>query len=371
MNENTDNGEGKPMIGLLRPAWWGDIIDKVKTPLTMLAVLALVGFTLFGILFINSSFIAILGPEHVTFIIFTLGGIFLGILVIVGMSVYRKGTLGGERKTDEIGDLIHDGNGEETVQGVLDELAGNTTIRSSLPVAVMSVMDQDKEVPTVRVRRLSEQAKIFFGFDVTARIGSVVGKSVPDLIQNMTKYLKPPAAYLVDFGQDQTRVMKELHKEAPTYARLPFRFNEGHPAFKNKTFVPIITERREVGEGKDRLTVLRVLYLDVAELPKNIFSDRVWQEVIKDVHPEKIAEELKKIQTDLDKRYFRRDDDGGKLRRKALEDAIEKLEKGGSPAVLDDLSKAGWFVLREEAQNEAQGRAERPEVLNFIDAVLS
>lgn len=379
MSENTSNGpatpEPEPGGGLNIPSaqsLWVGIINAVRNPLSLLALLALISFTLLAYLFSDSDFRDSLESRDLSSIIQILGYVILGIVAIIGIYVFRGGPLlGGERKIGKPGDVIHDANGLETVQGVLDELARNTTIQSSLPVAVMSVMDQDKDVPTVQVRRLSEPAKIFFGFDVTARIDSVVGKSVGDLIRNMTKYLNPPTAYFADLGQDQDRVMKELLQEEPTYARLPFRFNKGHRAFKNKTFVPIITERREVGEGEDRLTVLRVLYLDVAELPKNIFSDRVWQEVIKDIIPETIAKDLKRIQKDLDKRYFCKDDDGGEFRRKALDDAIENLEKGGSPAVLDDLSKAGWFVLREEAQNEAQGRPEKPQVLNLIDAILS
>lgn len=360
MNENTSNGPATPgpepgggLSTLLHPTWWVGILNAVKTPLGLLVLLALIGFSLFASLLYDSSFIAKLKENDVSSIIQIFGAVFLGIVAIVGIYVFRGGKLyvfGDRPPTDD-------------PQYFLDIFNEVPLISSRLPVMKMTSDD-------MVVRQASRSALRFFGSDDTAPVDKFVGKNVGELIKHMQSWLDPPSAFRLDMGEDQARVMEKVKAGEITNARLPVRFNQTHPVFPNKTFVPIITERREIGAQDNKKTLLTILYLDVGELPKNLFSDRVWQEVIKDVHPEKIAEELKKIQTDLDKRYFRKDNDGGKLRRKALEDAIEKLEKGGSPAVLDDLSKTGWFVLREEAQSEAQRRPERPEVLNFIDAVL-
>ena len=222
-------------------------------------------------------------------------------------------------------------------------------------------------LPDLEVIQVSPSAKEFFGFDVNAPVGTVVGKKVPELLSGMAGYLDPPSAFSSDLGKDQNRVIKEVKGGHITYARLPVRFNRSHPAYRNKTFVPIITERRVFGEGDDRTILLQILYLDVAKLPKNLFTTQVWEEVIEDLDTKDLAQDFRSIKTVFDNLAFDEDWDKGETRRKALDAAIEKLEQGGPPSTLEDLSKAGWFELRDTA-SKMQKKPRK--ILDLIDTVL-
>ena len=283
------------------------------------------------------------------------------IVVFIGVYILRGGGGGGEKP--------------KTVKQALARFAADPEIPSPLPVMVMTT-------PDLVVRRVSRSAKRFFGKDENASIDTVVGRPVAELIGEMQKFLNPMPAYWSDLGLDQARVIKELIEGEITYARLPVRFNSAHPAYQDKTFVPVITERDVVGKGDDKLTIVRILYLDIAELPRNLFTERVWNEAVEGLDLQDLAQELEEIKTAfaarvaarafaekarLAARAFEEDEDGGRERCDALKDAIEKLQQGGAPSTLDDLSKAGWFELRDEASRMPK----RPQqVLKLIDAVL-
>ena len=268
--------------------------------------------------------------------------------------------------------------GPKTVEQILANFARDPIIPSPLPVMVMTV-------PDLLIRRVSASAARFFGKNDKTLEDTVVGRSVTDLIAEMRRGLDPPSAYWSDLGLDQSRVIEELIEGEITYARLPVRINRDHPSdeFRNKTFVPIITERDVVGIGDDKLTIARILYLDIAELPRNLFTERVWNEAVEGLNLQNLVQQLREIKTAFDTRFtartfpeekarvaaraFKEDEDGGKERCDALNDAIEKLEQSSSSATLEDLSRAGWFELRDEASRMPQ----KPrEVLRLIDAIL-
>ena len=353
MNANIGSDVTKTIPGLIR---------AVSGPIQLLALVAIIVLGLEYVI-VNSDQLRELG-ETKRFI--AIGGpiaIFLVIVVIIGVYIFFGGV--GSKE------------GPKTVKQALARFASDPIIPSPLPVMVMTV-------PDLLIRRVSASAARFFGKNEKTLQDTVVGRPVTELIAEMRRGLDPPSAYWSDLGLDQSRVIEELIEGEITYARLPVRINKDHPSdeFRNKTFVPIITERDVVGKGNDKLTIARILYLDIAELPRNLFTTRVWNEAVQGLDLQELAQELREIKTAFDTRFaartlapgarsdaraFEEDEDGGQERCDALNDAIEKLQQGSSPSTLDDLSKAGWFELRDEASRMPQ----RPQqVLRLIDAIL-
>ena len=384
MNENASNGPAtpgpEPSGGASVPSAqsrWGSIIKEVKTPLALLALLALICYGLVGYAFYEPNFMPGLDGTQKFYLIAGLIFIPIGILAIIGIYVIRGGTLGDEenkpgkkgRPLQPPKGLVVDdpppqpdpvGEKPTPIQIVLNEFAKNPMIPSELPVMMMTA-------PDLVVRRVSRSAMRYFGYTSDAPTGAVVGKKVTELIKAMERFMDPPSAFWADLGRDQDRVINEVMDGLITYARVPVRLNDQHPEFPDKTFVPIITERRTLDETGDSRMILRVLYVDVAKLPKNLFTERVWEEVIEDLNPKELAQELREIKTVFDNRAFNDDKDKGETRRKALDDATQKLDQDAPPpSTLEDLSKAGWFELRETASKMQDKPRNIEELVNTI-----
>jgi len=230
-------------------------------------------------------------------------------------------------------------------------------IPSLLPVMVMTV-------PDLTVRRASKEAMSFFGFD-GANLDKVIGRKIPELISEMKGFLHPPRAFFSDMGKDQERVLDEVKSGKITYARVPIRINEFHPSagYRNKTFVPIITEK----ETRSANTFLRILYLDAEQLPKNLFTEAVWHKVIQGLDLKALGDDLEKIKAVYEKNQAFDEDSEEGVGLDALKESIRKLADGGTPSILEDLSKVGWFELRQAAMESP----EKPRrVLDVINRVL-
>jgi predicted nucleotide-binding protein with TIR-like domain len=195
----------------------------------------------------------------------------------------------------------------------------------------------DERAP--RVRRFSSSARDFYGYAGNADLSN---KSVEELVENLKYYIDPPTAYWDDFVNDQVSVVKKYQEGKLPLAQVPIRFNRQHPKFPEKTFVPLIAESRD-WEG---CHITRILYLEIAQLPKGVFGEPIWLDLSENIDIEKLSIELKQIADD----WIRDTPEVARARVKALTDAADEAAKGGSIKVVRLCGEAGFFAVRSFAK---------------------
>jgi hypothetical protein len=193
-----------------------------------------------------------------------------------------------------------------------------------------------------KVSALSSTGKMFFGFRGDFPVDRLIGRTSQSMTDELKKYIDPPISFWNDLGKDQQRVYEQFMAGKPAYARVPVRFNDEHPHFKRRSFLPVIVERRtDDDEGRAR-DVTRVLYFDTTAIPVQIFRDAAWRSLGKDLDLSRLADEFASIRqswtnaNDAAQRRYEID---------VLARAETRLREGGGPEVIGLCSEAGWFSL--------------------------
>jgi hypothetical protein len=216
-------------------------------------------------------------------------------------------------------------------------------ITSIFPTIELKTDDQK----VVRVHRYSSSCREFYGY---ADYVDLSDKPVQELVSNLQPFVDPPGSHWDDFQQDQIKVMEKYTGGKLPLAQVPIHFNVDHPYYPYRTFVPLIVER-SIGAAGD---LSRILYLDVAKLPKGVFGAPVWAELSKNIDTKKLSVELGQIA------------ENWKIavpgvaaeREKALRDAAEEAAGGGSMKVVTLCGEAGFYAVRQFAQKGAYPNAQ-------------
>lgn len=378
MDTKTDNAPpapDKPGIfgGIISSGSVIPILKEVRTPLALLTLIAIFYYALLVPLFDD------LTDEHTGFIAIALTFGFLLITAFVAYTFYR-GAVVNPKQHQDILENFHMPSPDrmkDTRSRILEGYRKHPEIVSELSVVEILLEKDDQGKPRFEILRISGNGRRFFGYGALANDGidNVVGKDIGELFSKLGGYSQPPPAVWSDLGIDQERIVKEVFEEGIiSYTRVPVKFNRHHPVYPHKTFVPIMTERRYL-PGIDDASIIRILYLDVDLLPKNLFTDTVWKKVMEDIDKTALVKEFRGLRENFAKRAesaaFNDDEDRGADRLRNFDKAIEKLNKnGGDPSVLDDLSKVGWFAMRAITdQLEQQGENYRV-TKQFVDNVL-
>ncbi len=217
------------------------------------------------------------------------------------------------------------------------------TITSIFPTIELKTDEQK----VVRVHRYSSSCRDFYGF---ADYVDLSGKPVQELVANLQQFVDPPGSHWDDFQQDQIKVMEKYSGGKLPLAQVPIHFNVDHPYYPYRTFVPLIVERT-VGAGGD---LSRILYLDVAKLPKGVFGAPVWADLSKNIDTKKLSTELEQIAVD----WKTAQPLVATEREKALRDAAEEAAGGGSMKVVTLCGEAGFYAVRTYAQKGAYPNAQ-------------
>jgi len=197
--------------------------------------------------------------------------------------------------------------------------------------------DDDKKIP--RVRRFSNSSRGFYGYADHADLSY---KTVKELIDNLRPFIDPPAPHWDDFLNDQDSVIAKYKSGGLPLAQIPICFNKQHRSFPGRTFVPLIAE----SNGKEGYGITRILYLDIASLPKGVLNDSAWLDLSENIDMEKLSIELKQIADN----WIRDTPEVARGRIKALTDAAEEAAKGGSIKVVYYCGEAGRYAVRGLAQ---------------------
>jgi Predicted nucleotide-binding protein containing TIR-like domain len=211
------------------------------------------------------------------------------------------------------------------------------------------------ETKVARVNALSADCKRFFGRDSIAPDDLFFGMKAEELMRRLEAFVDPPAQYWEDLTSDQAMVYERFKLGFLPLAHVGVRFNESHPFFARKTFVPLIVEQRKSADASEDLT--RIMYLDISTLPRHVFGEGMWALVREGTDLQKLATELLKMVDELG--------DATPERCEALKDAAREASKGGSPRILELCSEVGLFSMLRLAKT-----GNHQEALRLLDWLL-
>jgi hypothetical protein len=143
-------------------------------------------------------------------------------------------------------------------QKLLGDITGRTGTAAIFPFAEFKADKRN----TLKLLKCSRSCMEFYGY---AGNDDLSNKTLQELIDNLQSFIDKP--HWDEFLKDQAIVYEKYVRGELPLAQIPIRFNGQHPYFPGRTFVPLIIERT-VGEGPD---ITRVLYLDIAQLPKGAY----------------------------------------------------------------------------------------------------
>jgi hypothetical protein len=217
----------------------------------------------------------------------------------------------------------------------LNNLGPNPCITSIFPIMEFKADGNN----VLRALRYSDSCREFYGYNNWTDLSK---KPVGELIGHIRQYIIPPDPHWDDFQEDQASLIKKHEQGELPLAQVPIIFNRDHPSFPGRSFVPLIVEK--IGEGKGSIT--RVLYLDVAQLPKAVFGEPIWSNLSENIDTAKLSLELKQIADD----WIREVPEVVPARVKALRAAAEEAANGGSLKVVTNCGEAGFYAVRSFAQ---------------------
>lgn len=221
-------------------------------------------------------------------------------------------------------------------------------IKSDHPILeIVATIQEDGARVNARIVALSDMGKQFYGYRSDTPLETFRDKPAGEFMLKLKPYIDPPPTFWDDLLKDQSRVHARFAASREALAMVPVRFNEWHPYFPNRVFVPLISGAHQ----SDQEEYTRVLYLDAAKLPRYLFGAQLWDDAKQDVDMAALAQDFDHIQVLFEKEGISR------ARIEALQAAAAEIAKGGSVKALRLLAEAGLFSLLEKARDEQLGHA--------------
>ena len=222
-------------------------------------------------------------------------------------------------------------------------------IKSDHPILeIVTTIREDGVRGNARIVALSDLGKQFYGYRSDTSLETFRGKPAGEFMLGLKPYIDPPATFWDDLLQDQSRVHARFAAGREALAMVPVRFNEWHPYFPNRIFVPLIAAAHQAADQEE---YTRVLYLDATKLPRYLFGAPLWDDAKQDVDMPALSRDLHQIQLLFEKEGITR------ARIESLQAASAEIAKGGNVKALRLLAEAGLFSLLEKARDEHLGHA--------------
>lgn len=143
------------------------------------------------------------------------------------------------------------------------------SLRSENVVTVVLTSSRG-DMPSVEVASID--AARFYGFG-SYGADRLKGKGLGELLDILEHYMTPDD--FKAFKEDQQRVAVDYSRKGGAWAKVPIRLDDRHPErhLRNKVFYPIISHSILETRGQDREDYIHVVYIDVSNLPAEIFGD--------------------------------------------------------------------------------------------------
>jgi hypothetical protein len=217
-------------------------------------------------------------------------------------------------------------------------------------IRVWQVFETDAKDPTGKLRKTVLEGPVlgdvnpegvqFFNIDDA---NFFVGRNTQELMSVLEQWIKPPGPHWDDLVEDQKRVVAHWQGGSYVPARVAVLFNESHPYYGGKMFVPLVVERTtRARPGNKTEETSTVIYLDLDKLPKAAFGgEQIWRVISRDIDLVQLANELEEI--------------AGKLQapqseRLKVQQAVDLLRKGaGGPMVIELCAGVGLYSILEIA----------------------
>lgn len=195
------------------------------------------------------------------------------ILILVCLLVGGGITIGGVRFEHPIGIWIKNRMGikeddekdpekdaeEDVEEGALERITGLESYHAN---TIVLAVKKGGKLTDAELLDVSSKANLFFGKRVETRElrGMKAGQLLP-LLKAWMDEDKFEALAL-----DQGRLFDEYLEEAEVHAKVPVIFNDKHPHYKNRAFLPVIvslSREREIGNRGESEQSLQIVYLDL------------------------------------------------------------------------------------------------------------
>lgn len=145
---------------------------------------------------------------------------------------------------------------------VLDRYNTLVSFHAITAVMTVNVLGILKEAT---LNGVSTRAVQFYGMAPDYTEERLLHKTGQELAQLLEEFIEPKHYTL--FLEDQERVLKQYVDGFPAIARMPVIFNDKHPYYANKAFLPVIVSLGEPKKRKDGSShrLIQIAYLEVAD----------------------------------------------------------------------------------------------------------
>lgn len=182
---------------------------------------------------------------------------------------------------------------DEVEQRVLDSERHVEITLTEHPYVELIATTADRRDATVHA--INALGKQLYGYRDAV---DLVGEHAKVLPERLKRWIDPPSVRWDDLDKDQARVYEQFYRGDRASASIPVQFNDSHPFFADKSFIPIIVQQR-TKKGSPGREITGVLYLDVATLPRALFLERVWDQVSKSLNLDGLVDEIKVIEKEV------------------------------------------------------------------------
>ena len=157
-------------------------------------------------------------------------------------------------------------------------------IKSDHPILeIVTTIREDGVRGNARIVALSDLGKQFYGYRSDTSLETFRGKPAGEFMLGLKPYIDPPATFWDDLLQDQSRVHARFAAGREALAMVPVRFNEWHPYFPNRIFVPLIAAAHQAADRRStRGSLPGRSYLDIP----------LWDDAKQDVDMPALARDL-------------------------------------------------------------------------------
>lgn len=128
---------------------------------------------------------------------------------------------------------------------------------------VIAVTTEDGKLVDATLKEASIRAEFFYGKGPGAAEEHLNGKKGEELI-NLLREFMDHEDYEA-FIEDQVALFKDYTDGAAAYAKIPVIFNDNHPEYGRRAFLPVIVSRGKVMELENNLAerYMQIAYLDM------------------------------------------------------------------------------------------------------------